>query len=103
MRKKNENIERYSTAELQAMKAAGRAGSDWEAAARKPLPSGDDPDDAMEEVDWATTELPIPRSKTHTNLRIDADVLEFFRKGGKGYQTRINAVLRSYVEQMKRA
>jgi len=30
-------------------------------------------------------------------------VLEFFRAQGQGYQTRINAVLRSYVDQMKRA
>ena len=56
----------------------------------------------MAQVDWATTTLPEPRRKTHTNLRIDSDVLEFFREGGRGYQTRINAVLRSYVEQMKR-
>jgi uncharacterized protein (DUF4415 family) len=57
----------------------------------------------MEPVEWATTELPMPRRKEHTNLRLDADVLEFFRAQGQGYQTRINAVLRSYVDQMKRA
>jgi uncharacterized protein (DUF4415 family) len=34
-------------------------------------------------------------------MRIDRDVLEFFRRQGKGYQTKINAVLRSYVEQMR--
>ncbi|HIJ69108.1 MAG TPA: BrnA antitoxin family protein [Deltaproteobacteria bacterium] len=32
-------------------------------------------------------------------LRIDRDVLEYFRKTGKGYQTMINAVLRSYVKR----
>jgi uncharacterized protein (DUF4415 family) len=32
-------------------------------------------------------------------MRIDYDVLEFFRSQGKGYQKKINAVLRSYVEQ----
>jgi uncharacterized protein (DUF4415 family) len=34
-------------------------------------------------------------------MRIDRDVLEFFHRQGKGYQTKINAVLRSYVEQMR--
>jgi uncharacterized protein (DUF4415 family) len=34
-------------------------------------------------------------------MRVDRDVLDFFRQEGRGYQTRINAVLRSYVEQMR--
>jgi uncharacterized protein (DUF4415 family) len=34
-------------------------------------------------------------------LRLDPDVLAFFRKRGKGYQTSINAVLRKYVEGVK--
>ena len=29
-------------------------------------------------------------------MRIDRDVLEFFKQGGRGYQTRINAILRAY-------
>jgi hypothetical protein len=33
---------------------------------------------------------------------IDADVLAFFRGQGRGYQTRINAVLRSYVDEVRR-
>jgi uncharacterized protein (DUF4415 family) len=35
------------------------------------------------------------------NMRIDRDVLNFFRKTGKGYQSRINAILRAYVERRK--
>lgn len=66
------------------------------------LPDGADPDDAMEDIDWATTELPMPERKVHTNLRIDAAVLAYFRGQGRGYQTRMNAVLRSYVEQVTR-
>ena len=34
-------------------------------------------------------------------LRLDAEVLDFFKHGGKRYQSRINAVLRSYVEAQK--
>ncbi len=40
--------------------------------------------------------------KRLTSLRLDADVLEWFRRGGEGYQTRINAVLREYVERYQR-
>jgi uncharacterized protein (DUF4415 family) len=36
-------------------------------------------------------------------MRIDRDVLDFFRGTGKGYQTRMNAVLKSYVERMRRS
>ena len=82
------------------MKAAGKTESDWNAAAMKPAPDGSDPDDAMEPIDWSTTDLPRPKRKEHTNLRLDADVLAYFRAQGPGYQTRINAVLRSYVEQV---
>jgi uncharacterized protein (DUF4415 family) len=42
--------------------------------------------------------FPVPRAKKQITLRIDEDVLEFFRHAGSRYQTRINAVLRSYVE-----
>ena len=36
--------------------------------------------------------------KQAISLRIDPDVLEWFKRGGAGYQTRINAVLRAYME-----
>jgi uncharacterized protein (DUF4415 family) len=40
---------------------------------------------------------PIPR-KQQVTLRLDADVLDWFRAQGRGYQTQINALLRAYVE-----
>lgn len=101
MARKKGNIFRHSAAELEAMKAAEKTHTDWKAAAMKPVPDGSNPDDAMERIEWATTELPMPKRKEHTNLRIDADVLAFFREQGRGYQTKINAVLRSYVEQVR--
>ena len=42
-----------------------------------------------------------PGPKRQITLRLDPDVLAFFRKGGRGYQTTINAVLRRYVEARK--
>jgi uncharacterized protein (DUF4415 family) len=40
----------------------------------------------------------LPHNKQQITLRIDAEVLEYFKGTGKRYQSRINAVLRSYVE-----
>jgi len=46
---------------------------------------------------FATAALLMPAGKTEVSLRVDSDVLAFFRTGGKGYQSRINAVLRAYM------
>jgi uncharacterized protein (DUF4415 family) len=42
-----------------------------------------------------------PGKKQQITLRLDPDVLAFFRRHGKRYQTTINAVLRSYMETQK--
>jgi uncharacterized protein (DUF4415 family) len=47
---------------------------------------------------WKNAMLLTPRGKKQVTLRLDAEVLDFFRKDGKGYQTRINNVLRAFVE-----
>jgi len=43
---------------------------------------------------------PVPR-KAQLTLRMDSDVLEWFRKQGQGYQTKINALLRAYMDAHK--
>jgi uncharacterized protein (DUF4415 family) len=43
---------------------------------------------------------PVPK-KALLSLRIDADVIEWFRKQGAGYQSRMNALLRAYMEAHK--
>jgi uncharacterized protein (DUF4415 family) len=45
---------------------------------------------------------PVVRKKQLT-LRIDSDVVEWYRKQGSGYQTRINALLRAYMQEQKNA
>ena len=39
----------------------------------------------------------LPNAKQQITLRVDSDVLDFFRRTGKRYQTRMNAVLRAYM------
>jgi uncharacterized protein (DUF4415 family) len=55
----------------------------------------------MPEGFWDSAEIQEPASKTPISLRVDAEVLAFFKAQGRGYQTRMNAVLKSYVEAQK--
>jgi uncharacterized protein (DUF4415 family) len=50
---------------------------------------------------WLKAADSLPETKKQITLRIDADVLDFFKHSGKRYQTRINAVLRAYVDAHK--
>lgn len=46
---------------------------------------------------WKDAELFIPSHKVHISLRLDEEIVDFFKEMGSGYQTRINAALKSYV------
>jgi len=59
-----------------------------------------DPDWAeFKDVDWSDAVLVIPARKKAISIRVDEDVLDYFKSEGDGYQRRINAVLRSYMQQ----
>ncbi len=47
---------------------------------------------------WENAKIVAPPGKERITFRVDREVLEFFRKDGPGYQTRMNAVLRSFVK-----
>jgi uncharacterized protein (DUF4415 family) len=42
--------------------------------------------------------LQSPKNKAQVTLRIDSDVLDWFKLQGRGYQTQINSLLRAYME-----
>jgi uncharacterized protein (DUF4415 family) len=46
---------------------------------------------------WDEGELVVPTAKQAISLRVDEDVLDWFKQTGPRYQTRMNAVLRSYM------
>ena len=48
-----------------------------------------------------SVEMKITPEKKPISLRVDADVLDWMKSQGKGYQSRINAILRSYYEAHK--
>jgi uncharacterized protein (DUF4415 family) len=47
---------------------------------------------------WDNAKVLVPETKQQITLRLDAEVIRFFKRTGKGYQSRMGAVLRSYVE-----
>ena len=58
-----------------------------------------DPDAAvLPRAFWDKALVMSPRGKRQVTLRLDVDVLDFFKKAGRGYQTKINRVLRAFVE-----
>lgn len=59
-----------------------------------------DPDAVPIGLDWSDAVLVMPpKDKKVISIRIDQQVLDYFKKQGKGYQGRMNAVLRSYVDR----
>jgi uncharacterized protein (DUF4415 family) len=60
-----------------------------------------DPDAVPLDFDWSEAVLVIPPKKKAISIRVDEDVLDYFKHEGSGYQRRINAVLRSYMQQKK--
>ena len=90
-----ENIKQYSLDELRKRNAE----KDY-------VPTRPDaPEHELDAEFWENAHIVFPavEGKEPVKLRIDREILAFFRSQGKGYQTRINAVLRAYVEARKKA
>jgi uncharacterized protein (DUF4415 family) len=50
---------------------------------------------------WESARVVMPGGKTSVHLRLDRDVVAWFKGNGKGHLTRMNAVLRAYVNAQK--
>lgn len=61
----------------------------------------DETEDALAREVWAEIVLPEQTRKRLISLRVDPEVLEFFKAQGPGYQTRMNAVLTAYMQVKK--
>jgi uncharacterized protein (DUF4415 family) len=63
----------------------------------------DAPAHPVDEEFWRSARVVMPPpNKASVHLRLDADVLEWFREQGRGHLSRMNAVLRSFMEAHKR-
>ncbi len=102
---KRDAIRSYTAADLDDRRARGESRTDLarvraksDAELERDIASDSDLRDVPE--DWhlaAEAVMPVP--KKLLSLRLDAEVVEWFRSQGPGYQTRMNAVLRAFVEQ----
>jgi uncharacterized protein (DUF4415 family) len=107
--KKDGDIVSYTVAELEAMRARGESRTDWarvDAMTEEELEAAiaSDPDWADIPHDWyehATPHYPDSMRK-QVSLRIDPDILAWFKRPGPGYRERINAALRAFVEMQQR-
>ncbi|MDP9368683.1 MAG: BrnA antitoxin family protein [Chloroflexota bacterium] len=99
----NEHIVRYTADELTAMRQRGDGQTDYarlDAMTEAELEALIDREEEGE-IDWSTVQVGIPGPKQQLTVRFDADVVVWFKAQGAGYQTRMNAVLRSYVDAQK--
>lgn len=54
----------------------------------------------MDEADWQNAEILHTPKKVYIHAGFDEDVVDWFKSFGRGYQTRMNAVLRSYMQKV---
>jgi uncharacterized protein (DUF4415 family) len=91
--KKKSTIAKYSLSEVQALRGGGRDKTGPDAPEAESLGADF----------WKSARVVMPTGKTSVHLRVDRDIVEWFKTRGKGHLTRMNAVLRAYVDSQKRS
>jgi len=56
----------------------------------------------LDDESWADAKLVMPKTKIPVSLRVDDDVVYWFKSFGPGYQTKMNAVLRAYMDAFRK-
>lgn len=103
--KSEDNIKRFSAAELKKLRAQGDDRTDLnrvramsEAELERAIAS--DPDWNEVPANWyESAQAIVPTQKRLISVRLDSDVIDWFKAQGPGYQSRINAVLRVFMRQ----
>ncbi len=90
--KEKSTIVRHSLSQVKAMRDRGEDKTSRDAPEAKSLGADF----------WKSARVILPQGKTSVHLRLDTDVVEWFKANGRGHLTRMNAVLRAYVEAQKR-
>ncbi len=104
MREKKGNIVTYTLEELERMPSQ----TDWakvDATTQAEVEAqiAEDPEDWLTDANAILIRGIPPRpTKERVNIRLDRDILDFFRAGGPGYQSRINEVLKVFVRRAPR-
>ncbi len=96
--KKKSTTARYSLSEVEALRKRGPREPNLDKN-RRDAPRAE----SLGADFWKSARVVMPSGKTSVHLRLDRDVVEWFRSRGRGHLTRMNAVLRAYVEAEKRS
>jgi len=105
--RKDGHTKRASAAELKRTLQQGADRTDWQVV--REMSQADverlaDEEDGGLSDDWeSTVVIGLPPRKQAVHIRLDTDILDWFREQGPGYQTRINAVLRAFVDSRRRS
>ena len=104
--RKSENIARFSADKIRRKIARGESKTDWKrvnAMSQAEVERLADKDEGPLAAAWESTVMVgLPPAKQDIHIRLDGDILDWFKARGRGYQTRINAVLRAFVQTRQR-
>jgi uncharacterized protein (DUF4415 family) len=104
--RKNENIARFSADNVRRKIARGESKTDWkrvDSISQAEVERLADKDEGPLAAGWESTVIVgLPPAKQDIHIRLDGDILDWFKARGRGYQTRINAVLRAFVQSRQR-
>jgi uncharacterized protein (DUF4415 family) len=99
--KKDKNINSYTAAALKVKRAASRTDlSRLDAITDEELERlvAEDEDERDIRADWTQAKLILPQAKQSVHLRLESEIIAFFKSPGRGHISRMQAVLKAYVD-----
>lgn len=102
--RKERHIKSYTAAELKANRASSRTDLkkvDAMTEADLERRIAEDKDERDLRPDWTKAKLVLPEPKQSVHLRLEQDIVAFFKAHGKGHISRMQAVLKAYVDAHK--
>lgn len=107
MARKSDTV-RYTAKQVKSRIARGEDRTNWDkvdamTGTRLEKSIRADADDVRGVPDWTHAVAGVPAPKEHINIRVDQDVLQWFKSKGKGYQTLMNNVLRAFVHSRQQS
>lgn len=99
--KRDKDIKSYTAAELRARRAQsrtdlGRVDAQTEAELERLVAA--DEDERGLQADWTRAKLVFPQAMRSVHLRLEQEIIAFFKAKGKGHISRMQAVLKAYVD-----
>jgi uncharacterized protein (DUF4415 family) len=99
--KKDKNIKSYTAAELKARRPASRTNLkkvDTMTDEKLERLIAEDDEERGLRPDWTQAKLIFPQAKQSIHLRLEEDIIQYFKAQGKGHISRMQAVLKAYVD-----